>query len=189
MLKQFLQVRGAPSWQMRLPPSSLGTPHQARQAARRLEPDAHHQAAQSGQHIEPVNNDAARSLKRNEAREQRAIEEVDADGAREDVEPPRIHVTLQHLLAARIVAATERVCDAVGKRGGIPEPEIETLRADRRQDVSSLSDQGDTPRGESLCGQTGDGKRATRSDTLDLTKKAIEPPGERVGKALVVTFQ
>ena len=111
-----------------------------------------------------MQHDAARRLQRDEAREQRTVEEIDADRAREHVEPPRAGIGLQHIVAAGIAASLQRIGNAVGKRAGVAQAEIETLCADRRQDVPGLADQSRAARGEAVGGEPGHGEEASRTD-------------------------
>ncbi len=126
-----------------------------------------------------MQHNAARRLKRDEVGEERAVEEIDADGARENIEPAGAVIGGEYVLAPRIAMARERLGDAVGKRRRVPQSKIESLRSDRRQDVAGFADEGNAPRGEGLRGQAGDREERARTDALDAAEKSVEPVGER----------
>src|SRR6478752_2221015 len=105
-----------------------------------------------------MQHDAARRLQRDEARQQRTVEEINADRAREHVEPPRAGISLQHIVAAEITGIAKRIGDTVRKRAGVAQAEIETLCADRWKDVPGLADENRAARGEALRGEPGHGE-------------------------------
>ena len=101
---------------------------------------------------------AARRLYRQEVGQKRAAQEIDAHGARRDVDPAGRGVDLEDLIATRIGAAAKRRRHAIGKSCRIAQAEIQALRADRRQDVGRLADKRRTPSPKLLGAEDGQGE-------------------------------
>ena len=100
-------------------------------AARRSGPDA----------IEQIEAEAADALRREEVREQGAVEEVDGERAALHVGTPQRVVARKKTVVADVAAVAARRHDQFADGRGIAQPEIEPLRADRRHQMGGFADQ------------------------------------------------
>jgi predicted permease len=100
---------------------------------------------QSGVWVERAEPGHAGELGRQQAAQQRAVEQVDRAGAGDDVDAPPPVVVGKCCLAARIVAMG---AGNASQFLDVADAEIEALRADRRNDVSGLAEQRDAAGGE-----------------------------------------
>ena len=116
----------------------------------------------------------------------RAAQEIDAERACHDVEPPGAHIGFEHVVAPQIAAAAKRLGDAIGESSGIAEAEIESLRADRREDMRRLADQRRSLRGKPVGAETGHREFSARAHIGDRAEQAAEPLAQGIGEAFRV---
>ncbi len=101
------------------------------------------EAANRADVLQDVQPEAAQRLHRRRARQQAAVEQIDGPYARGDVGASHAAIGFQHRWRADVAACGQRVGDAIGDAGGIAQAEVQTLRADGRDDVHRLADEGD----------------------------------------------
>ena len=89
----------------------------------------------------------AQRLHRQEIAQQRAVGHIDGEGAAGDVGAPRRIIALQHRRRAGSSPDGHRLAHDVGDVGGVAQPHVEALGADRRQHVRGFADQRDAMRG------------------------------------------
>src|SRR6185312_404183 len=89
------------------PASTCARPHQARKLAWRGEPKTHDKAPQRGQRLEPMRDEAARRLQRKKLAEQRPVQEINPERARQDIEAPRPPVRREHVVSAGVAVSPE----------------------------------------------------------------------------------
>ena len=105
--------------------------------------------------------------------EQRAIEQIDGPGAAADIGTPQSVVGDEHIDAADVAAATpSRDCE-LADGGGVAQAEIETLRADRRNDMGGFADQRDAVGGKAPRIGPGEGKLPAAGLDLDLAEDGM----------------
>ena len=155
-------------------------PHQARQLRRRLHADAHHETPERRQGVQPVGDDAAHRLNWQEARKQRAAQQIDAERAGQHVELAGAIVGAQHLVAAWIAAPRQRRTDAIGKRRHVAQAEIEALRADGRKDMACFADKSRARPDETFSVEARDREMRAGADLAD----AAEKPSSRSASAV-----
>ena len=83
----------------------------------------------------------AQRLHGQEIAEQRAICKVDRKDAAQDIGAPAEIVASEHFACAGISARGDRLSRDLGNIGGISQSHVESLRADRRDDMSGFADQ------------------------------------------------
>ena len=118
----------------------------------------------------------ARRLQRGKRCEQRTAQEIHSVSAAHHVEAATLPVGFEHVLAARIAPRAQGRRDTIGKRRSVAKAEIESLGADRRQDMRCLADQRDALRRETIGDKTGDRKFGARANIGDRTEQALEAP-------------
>ena len=112
-----------------------------------------------------------------------AIEQIDRKGARGDVGAARARVGAERFGPADVAAGTQRVLHAVGEHRRIAQPQVETLRADRRYHVCRLADERHPVTPGDVRGQPGQGKDGAGSHLLDRSEQALQAQLERARKA------
>src|SRR5581483_5910838 len=142
--------------------------HEARHGSRSAEPALHQQPPQRADVGKQMQPEAAQGLRRQEIGEQRAVEKVDRDGAREHVRSTRRMVVAQHFLAADVAAVRMRGGSAVGERRRVAQAEIEALGADRRDHVRGLADQRYAPLAHAVGMKAGEGVDGAWSDAHEV---------------------
>src|SRR5277367_52504 len=85
---------------------------------------------------------------REEIREQASVQQIDGDGAAGHIGPALPLVTREHVGPSNIQLVTPRIGDDLGDGGGVAQPEIEALRADRRHDMRGFAYECDTLAGK-----------------------------------------
>jgi hypothetical protein len=125
-----------------------------------------------------MRDEAARRLQRKKLAEQRPVQEINPERARQDIEAPRTPVRREHVVSAGVAVSPERHGDTIGERSGIAEAEIESLRTDWRQNVRGLADKcrpvgcervGTEPRYRKFC---------ARAEPRNRTEQTAKPRAE-----------
>jgi hypothetical protein len=125
-----------------------------------------------------MRDEAARRLQWKKLAEQRPVQEIDPERARQDIEAPRPPVRREHIVSAGVAVSPERHGDTIGERSGIAEAEIEPLRTDWRQNVRGLADKcrpvgcervGTEPRYRKFC---------ARAEARNRTEQTAKPRAE-----------
>ncbi len=124
------------------------TAHEPRLRSRRRHAFAHQRAAQGADAVDEIEPQTARALNGEEIGEQRAIDQIDGERAGADIGAAHFVVAREHIDAADIVTGAMRRDGELADGGGIAQPEIEPLRADRRDDMGGFADQRDALGGE-----------------------------------------
>ena len=154
----FVRKSAAPSrfCRQKAPWSQSQSAHQPRLRGEWHDSFPHGGAPQGSGTTEQKKANSASRLERQKVRKQTSIERIHGDGTADDVRPAHSAVSVRHFAGPDVDALAMSRYDDLGYGRGIPQPQIQALRSDRRKRVCRLTHEHDagraTPRGR-LNGQ------------------------------------
>src|SRR5579863_299379 len=120
----------------KLPPGQARPPWST---PRRRQSLAHGKAAKRPNRADQMQAGSAQRLHRQKSAQQRAVGDVDSEGAANDVGAPRKSVTMERGGPAGIIARRQRVSHDFGHVGSVAQPHVETLRTNWREHMRGFA--------------------------------------------------